>query len=138
MDQPAAGAFSDGAIYVQLLTEKDFLMSLLRTLIICVIPIALTVLLTLLALFVTTIYFSASGEICPAAVHDPLHDPGCHPQGQHHFPVCRLAYIFEQPDHYADRGVLHHHSPLHLPGLYVFKNGSAFPKKYERKNYIKK
>lgn len=43
--------------YVQLLTEKDFLMSLLRTLIICVIPIALTVLLVLLALFVTTIYF---------------------------------------------------------------------------------
>ena len=43
--------------YVQLLTEKDFLMSLLRTPIICVIPIALTVLLVLLALFVTTIYF---------------------------------------------------------------------------------
>ena len=43
--------------YVQLLTEKDFLMSLLRTLIICVIPIALTVLFVLLALFVTTIYF---------------------------------------------------------------------------------
>ena len=43
--------------FVQLLTEKDFLMSLLRTLIICVIPIALTVLLVLLALFVTTIYF---------------------------------------------------------------------------------
>lgn len=43
--------------YGALLTEKDFLMSLLRTLVICVIPIALTVLLVLLALFVTTIYF---------------------------------------------------------------------------------
>ena len=43
--------------YVQLMTEKYCLMSLLRTLIICVIPIALTVLFVLLALFVTTIYF---------------------------------------------------------------------------------
>lgn len=43
--------------YVELLTEEDFLMSLLRTLVICVVPIALTVFLVLLALFVTTIYY---------------------------------------------------------------------------------
>lgn len=45
------------ADYGSLLTEQDFLMSLFRTLVICIIPIALTVLLVLLALFVTTIYF---------------------------------------------------------------------------------
>lgn len=45
------------APYIELLTEEDFLMSLLRTLVICVVPIALTVLLVLLALFVTTIYY---------------------------------------------------------------------------------
>ena len=28
--------------------------------------------------------------------------------------------------------------PVIKKALYVFKNGSAFPKKYERKNYIKK
>ncbi len=45
------------AVYGQLLTEPDFMMSLFRTLIICVIPIALTVVVVLLALFATTIYF---------------------------------------------------------------------------------
>ena len=43
--------------YVELLTEKDFMMSLGRTIIICIIPIFLTVLLVLLALFAVTIYF---------------------------------------------------------------------------------
>ncbi len=43
--------------YIQLLTEKDFMMSLLRTIVICIIPILLSVLLVLLALFVATIYF---------------------------------------------------------------------------------
>lgn len=43
--------------YVQLLTEKDFLMSLFRTVIICIVPITLTVLMVLLALFAATIYF---------------------------------------------------------------------------------
>ncbi|MEG2074039.1 MAG: ABC transporter permease subunit [Angelakisella sp.] len=43
--------------YTQLLTEQDFLMSLVRTIIICIIPIAMTVLMVLLALFVVTVYF---------------------------------------------------------------------------------
>lgn len=43
--------------YGQLLSESDFLMSLGRTVVICIIPIFLTVLLVLLALFATTIYF---------------------------------------------------------------------------------
>ncbi|MEG1942636.1 MAG: ABC transporter permease subunit [Angelakisella sp.] len=43
--------------YTQLLTEQDFLMSLGRTIIICIIPIAMTVLMVLLALFVVTVYF---------------------------------------------------------------------------------
>ena len=43
--------------YVELLTEQDFMLSLGRTVIICIVPIFLTVLLVLLALFVVTIYF---------------------------------------------------------------------------------
>ena len=43
--------------YAELLTEQDFLMSLLRTIIICIVPIVLTVLMVLLALFVVTVYF---------------------------------------------------------------------------------
>lgn len=43
--------------YASLLSEKDFMLSLGRTVLICIVPIALTVLLVLLALFVTTIYF---------------------------------------------------------------------------------
>ena len=43
--------------YIELLTERDFMLSLGRTIVICIVPIALTVLLVLLALFVVTIYF---------------------------------------------------------------------------------
>ncbi len=43
--------------YADLFADKAFLASLGRTIIICIIPIALTILLVLLALFVTTIYF---------------------------------------------------------------------------------
>lgn len=43
--------------YIELFTEYDFMMSLLRTVVICVIPILLTVALVLLALFAVTIYF---------------------------------------------------------------------------------
>lgn len=45
------------AKYADLFSDKTFLASMGRTIIICVIPIALTILLVLLALFVTTIYF---------------------------------------------------------------------------------
>ena len=43
--------------YIDLFTNKTFMMSMGRTLIICIVPIALTVLIVLLALFVVTIYF---------------------------------------------------------------------------------
>jgi len=43
--------------YISLLSNKTFLLSLWRTVIICIIPIILTVILTLLALFAVTIYF---------------------------------------------------------------------------------
>ncbi|MEA5012056.1 MAG: ABC transporter permease subunit [Angelakisella sp.] len=43
--------------YVQLFTEAEFMTALGRTVLICIIPIIVTVLLVLLALFVTTIYF---------------------------------------------------------------------------------
>ena len=43
--------------YIQLLTEKDFMLSLARTIIICIIPIVLTIIVILLALFAVTIYF---------------------------------------------------------------------------------
>jgi len=45
------------AHYASLLSNKAFLLTLGRTILICIIPIALTVVLTLLALFVVTIYF---------------------------------------------------------------------------------
>lgn len=43
--------------YIDLFSNKTFLLSLGRTVIICIVPIVLTVLLVLLALFVVTIYF---------------------------------------------------------------------------------
>ena len=43
--------------YVNLFKDPAFIASLGRTVVICIIPIALTILLVLLALFVTTIYF---------------------------------------------------------------------------------
>lgn len=43
--------------YVKLFQDPAFLQSLGRTVVICIIPIALTILLVLLALFVTAIYF---------------------------------------------------------------------------------
>ena len=43
--------------YVDLFQDKAFLMSLGRTILIAIIPIVLTILLVLLALFVTVIYF---------------------------------------------------------------------------------
>lgn len=43
--------------YVNLFKDPDFLLSLGRTLVICIIPIVLTIIMVLLALFVTTIYF---------------------------------------------------------------------------------
>lgn len=45
------------AHYGSLLTNKAFLLTLGRTIVVCIIPIALTVVVTLLALFVVTIYF---------------------------------------------------------------------------------
>lgn len=45
------------AAYSNLLQDKAFLFSLLRTIVICIIPIFLTVLMVLLALFAVTIYF---------------------------------------------------------------------------------
>ena len=43
--------------YISLLSNEAFLLSLGRTILICIIPIVLTVILTLLALFAVTIYF---------------------------------------------------------------------------------
>lgn len=43
--------------YTELFTESDFMMSLLHTIIICIIPIILTVVVVLLALFAVLIYF---------------------------------------------------------------------------------
>ena len=43
--------------YISLLSAKPFLLSLARTVLVCIIPIVLTVFLTLLALFAVTIYF---------------------------------------------------------------------------------
>jgi len=43
--------------YVSLLSNKAFLLTLGRTVIVCIVPIALTVVITLLALFAVTIYF---------------------------------------------------------------------------------
>lgn len=43
--------------YAALFREPDFLWSMLRTVVICIIPILVTVLLVLLALFATTVYF---------------------------------------------------------------------------------
>ena len=43
--------------YAELFTEKEFMLSLGRTVLICIIPILITILLVLLALFVVTIYF---------------------------------------------------------------------------------
>jgi putative spermidine/putrescine transport system permease protein len=43
--------------YVNLFTDKDFLATIGRTVAMCVIPICLTIVVVLLALFVTTIYF---------------------------------------------------------------------------------
>ena len=43
--------------YIALFTDAEFLATLGRTLLLCIIPIILTIILVLLALFVTTIYF---------------------------------------------------------------------------------
>ncbi len=43
--------------YISLLSNKAFLLTLGRTVIVCIVPIALTVVITLLALFAVTIYF---------------------------------------------------------------------------------
>lgn len=43
--------------YVTILTDKEFLMCILRTLAACVVPIAITVSIILLAMFVTCVYF---------------------------------------------------------------------------------
>lgn len=43
--------------YAELFTEQDFMMSLGRTVLIAIVPIVLTVVMVLLALFVSTIYF---------------------------------------------------------------------------------
>ena len=43
--------------YAEIFQDKEFLLSLGRTVVICIIPVALTIVLVLLALFVTTIYF---------------------------------------------------------------------------------
>ena len=43
--------------YVELFQDPEFLMCILRSLIICVVPIVLTTVIILLAMFVTTLYF---------------------------------------------------------------------------------
>lgn len=43
--------------YATLFSDKDFLASMGRTVLMCIIPICLTIIVVLLALFVTTIYF---------------------------------------------------------------------------------
>lgn len=45
------------ANYAELLSETEFMESLGRTVVICIVPIVLTILLVLLALFVVTVYF---------------------------------------------------------------------------------
>lgn len=60
MFQKWTGILPEGftlAHYVSLLSNKAFLFTLGRTVLVCIIPIVLTVVLTLLALFVVTIYF---------------------------------------------------------------------------------
>ena len=44
-------------VYRELFADKSFLLCLGRTIVICIIPIALTILLVLLAMFVTTVHF---------------------------------------------------------------------------------
>jgi putative spermidine/putrescine transport system permease protein len=43
--------------YLDLLSNRSFLLSLGRTILVCILPIVITVVITLLALFVVTIYF---------------------------------------------------------------------------------
>ena len=43
--------------YVALFADKEFLATLGRTLLLCIIPIVATIIMVLLALFVTTVYF---------------------------------------------------------------------------------
>lgn len=45
------------SVYAELFKDREFLISLGRTVVICIIPILLTILIVLLALFVTAIYF---------------------------------------------------------------------------------
>ena len=69
--------------YVTIFTNQAFLTAIYQTLLICVVPILITILIVLLALFVVTIYFpqfekylqrTAAGFFRPDGDHHPVHN----------------------------------------------------------------
>ena len=106
--------------YTDLLSNRPFMLSLGRTILVCIIPIVITVVVVLLALFVVTIT-SLNMKICSNPVYDPLYHSGCDSFGQYSFALSRhggflgdrkvmligayciiiLPYIYQDPKQHA-------------------------------------
>ena len=89
--------------YVDLFTDSNFLASVGRSIAMSIIPIIVTIVIVLMALFVTAIYFR-------------LYDSGWYPFSQYPVSVCRFQFDSEQPSGHADGCVLYRDSAIYLSG----------------------
>ena len=102
--------------YASLLSNEAFLLTLGRTIIISIVPIVLTVLVTLLALICSYDLFPQIGKVCPDPLYDSLHHSGSYLICQYPLFICWCWRIFGFAPGDADRRLLYHHSSLYLSG----------------------
>ena len=101
--------------YVDLFMDSNFLASVGRSIAMSIIPIIVTIVIVLLALFVTAIYFPKLEKYVQIICMIP------YTFSQYPVSVCRFQFDSEQPSGHADGCVLYRDSAIYLSG---------YPKRY--------
>ena len=101
--------------YATLFSDPEFLATMGRTVAMCIIPICLTIVIVLLALFVTTIYFPKLEKYVQIICMIPYTIQG-YPFRKYFVPVCRVFNISEQSSGDVVRCVLYYYFTVYLSG----------------------
>lgn len=81
--------------YTSLFSDANFLSSVGRSIGMCIVPIILTIIIVLLALFVTTIYFPKLEKYVQIICMIPIYDSGCYSFCQYFVLICRNEIHFK-------------------------------------------
>jgi ABC-type spermidine/putrescine transport system permease subunit II len=102
--------------YGDLLSNQAFMRSLGRTILVCIIPILITVAITLLALFVVTVYFPKLEKYIQILCMIPYTIQGVILSVSILSLICRCQKFLRHPPGDVVWCLLHHHLALYLPG----------------------